>query len=137
PQTANPRLEGIAVIHAADPRRPRLVQIIHSPVARNQHEGLEVNARRGMLVAEQGGISARWIDIYDVSRDCRHPRLKARYDSGKRTFHGLKISDDGNTIYATDAIGFGTPLKPLHVIDVSDMSHPRLLRMWGPGDADL
>jgi hypothetical protein len=135
PYTANPAVEGLAVLDASNPSRPRHVQTLISPVGRNHHEGLEVNARRGMLVVQVGGISARYIEIYDVSEDCRRPELKARYDSGARIFHGLKISDDGNTIYATDGIGMGTPSEPLHVIDVSDMSRPRLIRTWGPGDA--
>jgi hypothetical protein len=134
PASANPAVEGIGVIDASDPAHPEHVQTIISPVGRNQHEGLEVNAKRGMLVAEVGGISARYIEIYDVSEDCRHPVLKATYDSGKNTFHGLKISDDGTTIYATDGIGQGTASKPLHIIDVTDMSNPRLVKTWGPGD---
>lgn len=132
PDTANPQLEGIAVIDASRPRRPELVRILRSPVGRNQHEGIEVNPRRGMLVAQIGGVSARYIEIYDVSEGCRRPELKARYDSGEPTFHGLRISDDGNTIYATDGIGQGTPERALHVIDVSDMSQPRLVANWGP-----
>jgi hypothetical protein len=133
PWTANPKVEGVGVLDASDPAHPRHVRTLFSPVGRNHHEGLEVNDRRGMLVVEVGGISARYIEIYDISRDCRDPQLKARYDAGEGVFHGLRISDDGNTIYATDGIGFGSPEAPLHVIDVTHMSKPRLITKWGPG----
>jgi hypothetical protein len=124
-------LEGVAVIDASNPRQPELVRIVQSPVGRTQHEALEVNERRGMLVVQIGGLSAQWIEIYDVSSDCRNPVFKGRYDAGSATYHGQKVSDDGMTVYASDT--FSQPGRPvLDVIDVSDMTQPKLLKRWDP-----
>ena len=90
-----------------------------------------MNEKRGMLVVETGGLLARYIDIYDVSKDCHNPVFKGRFDAGVPIYHGLRVSDDGMTIYASD---FSTAYigQELHIIDVSDMSQPRLLKKWDP-----
>jgi hypothetical protein len=124
-------LEGIAVIDASNPRAPELVRIVQSPVGRTQHEALELNERRGMLVVQIGGLSAQWIEVYDVSGDCRNPVFKGRYDAGTAIYHGQKVSDDGMTVYATDTFSqSGRPV--LEIIDVSDMTQPKLLTRWDP-----
>jgi hypothetical protein len=125
-------LDGVAVIDASDERRPRLVKVVRSAVGRSQHEGIEVNQRRGMLVVQTGGLVARYIDVYDVSRDCRDPVFKGRFDAGTPIYHGQKISDDGRTIYASDFTGVAGLGQVLHAIDVTDMTKPRLLKRWDP-----
>jgi hypothetical protein len=126
-------LEGIAVIDASTPSAPELVRIVQSPVGRTQHEALEVNERRGMLVVQIGGLSAQWIETYDVSGDCRNPVFKGRYDAGSAIYHGQKVSDDGMTVYASDTFGQGG--RPvLDIIDVSDMTRPKLLKRWDPSE---
>jgi hypothetical protein len=126
-------LDGVAVIDAKDPRRPELVRIVRAPDGVSQHEAVEVNERRGMLVVQTGGLSARYVDVYDVSGDCRNPVYKGRYDGGGPIFHGQRISPDGNTVYATDYTGYAAASGGvMHVIDVSDMSNPRLITKWDP-----
>lgn len=132
PGKASHPLDGVAVIDASDPARPRTVRVLRSDVGRSQHEAVEVNEQRGMLVVQIGGLEAQWIEIYDVSQDCTNPVFKARYDTGGPRYHGQRISADGNTIYASNVAGFDP--KPLDVIDVSDMTKPRLIAQWGPGD---
>jgi hypothetical protein len=130
---ANRPLDGLAILDASDPTRPRFVDMLRSPVqSEGMHEGVEVNERRGMLVVQQGGNFARYIEIYDVSQDCTKPVLKSRYDAGVPVFHGMKISDDGNTVYASDQTPASASGQILHVLDVSDMEHPRVLVKWDP-----
>jgi len=126
-------LDGVAVIDVADPERPKLATIVRAPSGVSQHEAVEVNEARGMLVVETGGLSAQFVDVYDVSKDCRNPLFKGRYDAGKPLFHGMVVSDDGRTVYATDYTGMGNATQEvMHVIDVSDMSNPKLLMKWDP-----
>jgi hypothetical protein len=126
-------LDGIAVIDVANPARPQHVGFIRSPAGFSQHEGVEVNQRRGMLVTLTQGLSAQYIEVYDVSRDCRKPQFKGRYDGGGPLFHGLRVAEDGRTVYASDYTGaaFG---QVMHIVDVSDMSNPRLLKRWDPSE---
>lgn len=125
-------LAGMAVIDAGNPRDPELVRFLKSPVGQHQHEAIEVNERRGMLVAQVGGLEAQWIEVYDISEDCRNPRFVSRYDSGEPQYHGLAISADGRTIYASNTFPDLPTREALHVIDVSDMTKPRLLTTWDP-----
>jgi hypothetical protein len=125
-------LDGVAVVDASDPAKPKLDRIVRSPVGVSQHEAIEVNEKRGMLVVETGGLLARYIDIYDVSKDCHNPVFKGRYDAGVPIFHGLRVSDDGRTIYATDFTG-GFIGQEMHIVDATDMSRPRLIKRWDPG----
>ena len=127
-------LDGVAVIDASNPRKPRVVRVVQSPLGRTQHEAVEVNERRGMLVVETGGLAAQWIEIYDVSQDCTKPVFKGRYDAGVPTYHGLRISDDGNTVYASDFTNLSSLGQAVHMFDVSDMSRPTLLKAWSPGE---
>jgi hypothetical protein len=126
------RLEGFAVIDASNPRRPKVVDIVRSEVGRSHHEAIEVNERRGVLVVQIGGLLARWIEVYDVSKDCRKPVFKGRYDAGYPIYHGQKISDDGMTVYATETFGASGAGQVMHVIDISDLTTPRLLALWDP-----
>ena len=127
------RLEGFAVLDASDVRRPELVQIVRSAIGRGHHEGVTVNERRGLLVMTIGDpFGARFIEIYDVSDDCRAPVFKGRYDAGRPIFHGLKVADDGRTIYAAEWPGLIGAGRVLTVIDISDPAHPSLITSWDP-----
>ena len=127
-------LDGLAVIDVSDPRKPTLARIVRSPVGYSNHEAVEVNQKRGMLVTETQGLSAQYIEVYDVSRDCRNPVFKGRFNAGQPLYHGMRISDDGMTVYASDytgGLGYG---QVLHAIDVSDMANPRLIKRWDPDE---
>jgi hypothetical protein len=130
-------LDGVAVIDAAHPRNPELVSIVRAPTGVSQHEAVEVNRERGILVVETGGLFAQYLDIYDVSADCRNPVFKARYDLGERLYHGMRISDDGRTVYATDFTGAANVTGDvLQAIDITDPANPHLLLKWAPAQAD-
>src|SRR5262245_21842744 len=76
-QTNNPnflRNNGVVVIDASNPRRPRALQWLDSPTMRDPHEGLEVHAKRKILAATQFGPGYGFA-VYDLSSDCRNPKL--------------------------------------------------------------
>ncbi|MGH2985076.1 MAG: LVIVD repeat-containing protein [Solirubrobacterales bacterium] len=128
----DPALDGIAALDVSDPRAPELVDVVKSPVAKSSHEAIEVSAKRGLLVTTQGGLVARYIEVYGVSRDCRHPTFLGRYDAGIPIFHGLKVSDDGKTVYATDTFGITGAGQIMHAVDISDPRNPTRLLTWDP-----
>jgi hypothetical protein len=125
-------LAGTAVLDVSDRRNPKLMNILHSPTAGwNNHEALEANAARRILVAQTGGMGrglfARWVDVYDAS-DCRHPVLRGRYDYGRPELHGLRISRDGKTVYVSTQTG----QHIVTALDVSDLRKPKVLARWSP-----
>ncbi len=127
-----PELDGMAALDVSDPTAPRLTDIVKSPVAKSNHEALEVNQKRGLLVATQGGLVAQYIEVYDVKRDCRHPKFLGRYDAGQPIFHGLRVSDDGRTVYGTDTFGISGAGQIMHAVDISDPRDPTRLLTWDP-----
>lgn len=130
PDETDHPFRGTAVIDASDPQNPEVVDILKSPAGISEHEAIEINAERGVLAMQIGGVEARWIEVYDVSEDCREPVLKGRYDSGGAQLHGMEISPDGKTIYATNT--FPEPRKVFHAIDITDLSSPQLITTWDP-----
>lgn len=131
----DPSLDGIAAIDVSDPlgTGPRLTDVVKSPFGvKSSHEALEVNAARGLLVTTQGGLIAQYLEVYDVRADCRHPRFLGRYDAGIPLFHGLRVADDGRTVYATDTFGLTGAGQMLHAVDITDPARPRRLLSWDP-----
>ena len=145
----NGHSDGVAVLDVRNPRHPRVVRILHQanwdgrggPVL-SIHEGLQANARRGILVVPIGTM----ISVYDIRHDCRAPKHRSDYDFGlppdpvKRNsmtdfgIHSGKISPDGTLYYATDigngAFSFTGPC--LTVIDLRNIRHPHLVMHWSP-----
>lgn len=125
---------GVAVIDASDPGHPRQTAELTSPaMATVTWESLKVNRKRGLLAAVGvpvfPGVGAGTFDIYDVRRDCAHPRLLNRIPGTNLTpsmsilgAHEGGFSPDGRTYYATGVYG-GT----LTAIDVADPGRPRVL----------
>ncbi|HVT35082.1 MAG TPA: hypothetical protein VHE37_05845, partial [Nevskiaceae bacterium] len=73
-------LNGMAVIDAADPHNPTLIDILQSPAMLAPHESLQANQARHIIVGTRGGGTA--FDVYDAS-DCRHPVLKSSITIGQ------------------------------------------------------
>jgi hypothetical protein len=128
------RSAGVAVVDVSDAGAPQVVGLLQSGVGGYQHEGIEVHQGRAMLVVQIGGVSAQWIEIWDVSADCRKPVFRGRYDSGRARYHGLRISPDGRTVYASNTF---PDSEGLHAIDVTDMANPRLAAAWNPAQSQL
>ena len=139
--------DGVAVLDVRTPADPHLVSIIREDAWAGRggvlgiHEGIHVSQERGILAVPIGTL----LSIYDVSGDCRRPRLVSSVDIGTTDdplrndpfmpggIHSGKLSPDGTLYYATDigngALTVGGPC--LSVIDLADLARPRLLLRWG------
>lgn len=112
---------GVAVVDMDDPVHPRLVTLLTSLAMLSPHESLNLNAGRGLLVAEVGNALTLpgTMDVYDVHADCRHPVLDSQtpVPSG----HESGFSPDGKTFYAAGGAGY------ISAFDLTDPKHPRLV----------
>jgi uncharacterized repeat protein (TIGR01451 family) len=96
-------------------------EYLTTPAMTGPWESLRVNAKRGLLVADNNGSSA--LAIYDVSQDCSHPRLLFSGNMPSAIGHEGWFSPDGNT-YWMSRLGTVVP------IDISDPTHPREMGNW-------
>ena len=122
---------GTVVVDVSDPRHPVQTAYLTERAAANAGESLRVSPKRGLLVADRyylaKGISNvddpdanRALDVYDISQDCRHPKLLADAVMPSALGHEGCFQPDGMVYYmaSTDSI---TP------IDLSDPRHPKQL----------
>jgi hypothetical protein len=139
--------DGVAVLDVRTPAQPQLMSIIREPEWAGRggvlgiHEGVTVSQQRGILAVPIGTL----LSVYDISQDCRRPRLVTSIDIGTTAdplrndpfmpggIHSGKLSPDGTLYYATDigngALTIGGPC--LSVIDLADLAKPKLALRWG------
>jgi hypothetical protein len=132
--TGNLGRGGVQVIDASDPANPRPTVELTSPaMATVTWESLKVSQKRGLLAATGvplfPGEGVGTFDIYDISRDCAHPRLLNRIPGTNLTpvmpilgAHEGGFSPDGRTYYATGSFN-----GSLTAIDVADPSRPSVV----------
>src|SRR5437870_11288092 len=119
-------LQGIKVIDASDPQHPVVsAHLTDTPAALNPHETVQTNDRSHLLVAGQNGGPN--FAIYDISADCRHPVLKGSINLPGSQGHMGAFAPDGRTYYLTQG---GATNRTLHIVDVSNPSHPQELPPW-------
>jgi hypothetical protein len=121
---------GTVVLDLADPRKPVQTDYLTAGPFRNAGESLRVNRKRGLLVADRYTIAgsarfddsgtARSLAVYDVSENCRKPKLLANVVMPTAIGHEGCFHPDGMVYYmaSTDTI---TP------IDLSDPTKPKQL----------
>jgi hypothetical protein len=113
-------LPGVFVLDMSNPKRPVKTDNLVSPAMLTPHESMSINAKRGLLAAVMGNplTSPSFLDIYDLSQDCRHPVLRS---STPVPFlgHEGNFSPDGKTYYANSTAGM-----TMTAIDVSNTSVP-------------
>src|SRR2546425_5994057 len=120
-------LQGIKVIDASDPQHPRVsAHLTDTAAALNPHETVQTNDRSHLLVAGQNGGPN--FAVYDISADCRHPVLKASINMPGAQGHMGAFAPDGMTYYETQS--FRGPGGFLYIVDLTDPSHPQMLRPW-------
>ena len=114
---------GVFVLDMSNPAKPVMTDDLQTPAMQSPHESLNLNAKRGLLAADLGNPFAYpgWVDIYDVSQDCRHPVLESSTPLGLLGHEGT-FSPDGNTFWVSSAGG-----DTLAALDVSVPSVPKLL----------
>jgi hypothetical protein len=126
---------GTIVLDVSDPRQPLRSDYLTARAMRDAGESLRVNARRGLLVADHygngygsgdgAGSSYPWLAVYDVSQDCRHPRLLADVAVPHGKGHEGWFSPDGMTYYMSNPT-----TRSVTPVDLTDPAAPRELATW-------
>jgi hypothetical protein len=111
---------GVNVLDMSDPAHPALTDRLLTPAMDTPHESLVVSRTRGLLAAVAGNLSTNvgQVDIYDVSKDCRHPELRSSTPVGVLG-HESGMAPDGRTFYSASPAG-----KTLVAVDISNPSAP-------------
>jgi hypothetical protein len=114
---------GVYVMDMSDPRHPRRTATLTTPAMLSPHESLRLNVKRGLLVADMGypTWNPGFLDVYDVSQDCRTPALRSSAPIGILGHEG-GFAPDGLTYYVTSLYGHS-----IAAVDLSDPSLPKLL----------
>jgi hypothetical protein len=114
---------GVVVLDMNRPRAPRVATTLTTPTMLSPHESLLVNQRRGLLAAVMGNAftNVGLLEIYDISDNCRRPRLLSRTPQGILG-HESGWSLDGRTFYGSSSGG-----NTFVALDVSDPSRPETL----------
>ena len=115
---------GVAVLDMTDPKNPKQTDMLLTPAMQSPHESVNISVQRGVLAAVLGNPSAYpgGIDVYDLSKDCRHPEPMAAAFPASPFGHESGMAPDGLTFYPT-SIGTGHTTA----VDISDMRVPRQL----------
>lgn len=121
---------GVYAVDMTDPTRPVVTATLTTPAMVTPHESLRLNQKRGLLVANAGNPATYpgIVDVYDVSKDCRHPELKSSTPFGLLG-HESALSPDGRTFYVTSSLAM------VAAIDLTDPGLPALL--WHSSDWSL
>lgn len=121
--TQQDKLTGVYVLDMSDPANPTKTANLVTPAMLTPHESLSLNESRGLLAAGMGNplTNPGFVDIYDVSQDCRHPVLLSSTPFGIFGHEG-SFSPDGNTFWVTS-----TQASLITALDVSDPALPRIL----------
>ena len=138
---------GTNVIDITDPAKPVLTATLKTAAMLNPGESLRVNARRQLLAAARAGGNGQQggpeVDVYDLSVDCRNPKLLASAavgtgsDGGISTGkplsgHDSNFSPDGLTFYSGDPYG-----KAYSAVDLTDPTKPKLIAQIDMSKAPL
>lgn len=120
---------GTAVLDMSDPAHPVRTATLLTIAMQSPHESLVVNAKRGLLAAVFGnpGAAPGVVDLYDVSRDCRHPELQSSLPVGILG-HESGFALDGRTFYATS--------PSTATVTAVDVTNPRIPSILWVGNYD-
>ena len=110
---------GVYVLDMSNPKHPVITTTLTTPAMLSPHESLRLNQKRGLLVADMGypTWNPGFVDVYDVSQDCRKPALQASSPMGILGHEG-GFAPDGNTFYVASLYG--------HSIAAVDLTNPKV-----------
>ncbi|MDQ4064967.1 MAG: hypothetical protein M3161_02860 [Actinomycetota bacterium] len=119
---------GVYVMDMSDPSKPIVTDILRTPAMQSPHESLRLNQKRGLLVAAMAYPTWHpgFIDVYDVTQDCRHPVLQSSTPMGILG-HESGFAPDGKTFYVA-----GLYAHTLTAVDLTNPKAPVLL--WASSD---
>jgi hypothetical protein len=124
-----PYTSGVEVIDVSDPAHPVQTDLLTEPaMVGGTWESLKAHPGRGLLVGTGVPLlfGGGYISIYDLTQDCRHPRL---LNTGAGSLPGVRIpmlthegnfSPDGNTYWAGGLIWNSA-------VDISDPTAPHVV----------
>lgn len=117
-------LTGVYVYNMKNPSKPVRTATLSTPAMQSPHESMVLNQKRGLLVAVTSNpvFYPGFVDIYDLSKDCRHPELKSSLPVGGLG-HESGMAPDGKTFYSASLSG-----NILTAVDISNPSAP--LPIW-------
>ncbi|PTU30553.1 LVIVD repeat-containing protein [Stenotrophobium rhamnosiphilum] len=114
---------GVNVMDMNDPTHPVLIEQLLTPAMLSPHESLNLSEKRGLLIAVNANpaVGPGIVDIYDLTKDCRHPVLKSISLTGLFG-HESGVSPDGLTFFS------GSPItSTIAAIDISNPEFPLLI----------
>lgn len=116
------------VVDISVPSHPKITATLTTPAMVYAHEGLRVSAKRGLLGAMAAGKAGEgyddpYLDLYDIAKDCAHPRLLSSTLFPGLGGHEGTFSADGNTFYSSVVYGQGQ----VAALDVRNTSAPTQL----------
>ncbi|MCU1595907.1 MAG: hypothetical protein JWO12_3299 [Frankiales bacterium] len=114
---------GVVVLDMSNPAKPLRTTVLNTLAMRTPHESFRLNAKRGLLAAVAGSPATQVgvVDVYDASKDCRHPVLASTLPLGILGHEGA-FSPDGRTYWASTTADRG-----LSAIDLTDPTKPQLV----------
>lgn len=114
---------GVVTLDMTDPAHPVRTATLSTPAMDSPHESLLLNQKRGLLVSVQGNpaTSVGLLDVYDVSQNCRHPKLRSTTPSGLLG-HESGFAPDGKTFYVSSTSG-----QTLTAVDLTNPAVPQIL----------
>jgi len=116
-------LVGVIVLDMTDPTAPQKTANLVTPAMQSPHESMSINVERGLLAAAMGNpvFKPGFVDVYDLSEDCRYPVLLSSTPMGILGHEGA-FSPDGMTYWVTSTnLGFIT------AIDLTDPTVPSIV----------
>lgn len=122
-----PGAGGVLVLDVSNPTSPVVTDTLQTAAAQDTGESMRVNGKRKLLVT--GNYQSNgYLDIYDLSGDCAHPKLLSTSDMSPAVGHEGWLSPDGNTYYMSKTAAPGE--KTLFPVDITDPVNPRQLAGW-------
>ncbi|MDQ3941076.1 MAG: hypothetical protein M3238_06990 [Actinomycetota bacterium] len=119
---------GTYVMDMSNPAKPVHTDTLRTPAMQTPHESLRLNTKRGLLVADMGYPTWQpgFLDVYDVTEDCRHPALQSSIPIGILGHEG-GFAPDGKTFYVASLYG--------HTLTAVDLTNPRApVILWTTSD---
>jgi len=110
---------GVYALDMTDHAHPVHTATLSTPAMMSPHESLRVNQKRGLLAADMGypTFNPGFVDVYDVSQDCRHPVLDSSTPLGILG-HESAFSPDGTVFYVSSTGG--------HTLTAVDLTNPKV-----------
>ena len=124
---------GVYVLDMSDPAQPVMTASLTTPAMLSPHESLVLNQKRGLLVAVAGNLATApgIVDVYDVTKDCRHPEHLSSTPTGI-VGHESGFAPDGRTFYAGSFAS-----ETIVAVDLDDPRSPKTLWVGNIGSHGL